>query len=314
MANQNTRTVFVVGAGGSNVYGYPTGAELTRHICDSPRGDQVRYEVLCELAGSKEIFDKFRDRFWYSETYSIDAFLKHNPEFMMIGKYAIAQQLIRFEDEVNLFSKSNNSDHWYRKIFNEMDSMLKSDWLSLPDDQFTIITFNYDRSLRHYLQMKFSNLFRNQLGEQEIREIIRRLHIIHVHGSLGSLPYDDPKGRPYGKTLNKEIVIEAAKFIRLYDDTKNHPAADLHIKTIQDRISEANRILFLGFSFHPDNMEILGPLRKPAVQEQPFLITTTIGLSQSERNRISKYGPFRNLAENREYGMMDVLSNWNYLR
>lgn len=58
-----------------------------------------------------------------SQAYSIDLFLKNRPEYIEIGKLAIAQALIPFENLDKLLNLSD--DHWLRYIRNTYMESLK---------------------------------------------------------------------------------------------------------------------------------------------------------------------------------------------
>ena len=89
-----SKTVFILGAGASCPYGYPTGAQLRRQICldfkkqylewlktnmDSASGREDRYEWI----------KHFIETFFKSNTKSIDLFLARNEHLADAGKYII---------------------------------------------------------------------------------------------------------------------------------------------------------------------------------------------------------------------------------
>ncbi len=300
------KIVFVVGAGASSIYGYPTGAKLTEQICTDLNDSQHPcFKLLAQIIDSADQVSEFRKKFWYSETYSIDALLKRNKNYLEIGKLAIAQQLIKSEHDDYIFSKNNNDRNWYRFLFQEMDQILNGDWLSLSPDGFAFITFNYDRSLKYYLYQKLKNL--NNYSDEVIAEILGNLNIIPVHGTLGPLPFESKGGRPYAPDLSIETIQAASQGIRMCEATRSEIFHPEQRNRIQSKLSNANKVFFLGFSFHPDNMEILGPLKGPGF-ENKMLVTTSIGLSQSERKSIRDLGNLQGLK--REWDMIQVLRNY----
>ena len=108
---------------------------------------------------------------------TIDSFLAENPKFRDIGKAAIAHFLIACENERNLSSsirheKKNEraaflEDSWYQFLWNQM---LDIRLLTEEDtrDQFYFITFNYDRSLEHFLYKAMSARFTNKIEDGEL--------------------------------------------------------------------------------------------------------------------------------------------------
>ena len=63
------------------------------------------------------------------------------------------------------------------------------DYFKLSKSNLTIITFNYDRSLEHYLYNTFLN-FTKSLTEKEKIEELKKLKIYHVYGKLADLPWE----------------------------------------------------------------------------------------------------------------------------
>ena len=95
---------------------------------------------------------------------SIDSFLEHRGEDeRYLGKLAIAYALIPFEKEERLFDESS----WYPILLNK----LKFKFEDFEKNKLAFITFNYDRSLEHFLMTALSNQFKKT--EQEIAEKIK---------------------------------------------------------------------------------------------------------------------------------------------
>ncbi len=81
-------TVFVLGAGASQAYGFPSGAGLVDRICEQlqdPAGDNAR--ILMKSGNfSIEDLKTFRRRLRQSRLNSIDAFLQRRTEYADLGK------------------------------------------------------------------------------------------------------------------------------------------------------------------------------------------------------------------------------------
>jgi hypothetical protein len=111
----NTPTVLVLGAGASCPYGLPTAKELKgliREAFSHPTGK------ACQLLGSAnhspQDFFQFREAFLRSGQPSVDAFLEGRPEFLAVGKLAIAYCLIPFENENKLYDPDpKRGGDWY---------------------------------------------------------------------------------------------------------------------------------------------------------------------------------------------------------
>ncbi len=129
-----TQTVLILGAGASGPYGFPSGYELLIRVLDLGIANQL-IRAGFEAGEVKQ----FQYSLGHSGTLSVDAFLEHRPEFLRIGKFAIALLLIPFEDEARLFTKYS-SPGWYDYLFGQ----LSTDFDSFGANRLSIITFNYD--------------------------------------------------------------------------------------------------------------------------------------------------------------------------
>ena len=74
----------------------------------------------------------------------MDAFLEHRPELRRIGKAAIAYVLIGGENPDLLFRDMGN---WLGYLYNYIPNPLRR----LASGTVSFLTFNYDRSLEHFL-------------------------------------------------------------------------------------------------------------------------------------------------------------------
>src|SRR5712692_2519789 len=99
----STPTVFILGAGASRPYHFPTGPELVDRICQSPSDEFAPFGV------DEKAFQSFVNELRSSDHPSVDAFLAHRKEFEDVGKKAIAYKLIECEKDDTL-SKTKD---WY---------------------------------------------------------------------------------------------------------------------------------------------------------------------------------------------------------
>src|ERR1035437_10205984 len=104
-----SKTVLILGAGASCGYGFPVGSQLRQRIL-ALRDDVEASNIMMF---SRSFTRKFVDAFGNAQVYSIDTFLGRRPEFVEIGKAAIAYILLSCEQKANLTSDTND-DHWYR--------------------------------------------------------------------------------------------------------------------------------------------------------------------------------------------------------
>src|SRR5437660_495858 len=110
-------TTIVLGAGASMPYGYPSGYDLVSniislvsldnpkpriadtHFADETRAMGIPSEHAIDFA--KTLRDAFPP--------SIDYFLFHNPQYLDVGKLAIAQRIIRHENKNSLFDRTDEA-------------------------------------------------------------------------------------------------------------------------------------------------------------------------------------------------------------
>ena len=253
----NIPTVLVLGAGASVPYGYPAGRTLFNNIVTPLRNETTSpHRELREQGFSTVDIKKFADRLFRSGKSSVDAFLEYNPEFHEIGKMAIAQALVRFENTDTPFQEDvNEQEKWYKHLFERMNTEFEN----FHNNKLAIITFNYDRSLEQFLYTCLENSFDKSV--KECAQKVSAFKIIHLHGVLGYLPFqaDDfeptaPNVRPYGETRNQERIKSSADMIKIiHEDFSKDPVFDLAYKLLW----RAERVFFLGFGYHETNMNRL---------------------------------------------------------
>lgn len=243
------KIVFVLGAGASVPYGYPTGAGLKTLIVSSLGRPDVRAYLIG--AGYREdLINQFEASFVKSGVFSIDAFLEHNPKFISLGKLLIARSLLLFENPDIL--KREIKDDWIRLIHN----IVNYSSASMFEHDISFITFNYDRSLEFVLHESIKNKF-GDINDEGIKKIMSAFPVYHVHGKLGSLPHevDDLPKRDYAIVTNLETVEGISKNIKvLHEDGYDSE----EYNTVKSVIASAQKVVYLGFGFHQENLKKIG--------------------------------------------------------
>src|SRR5687768_4393062 len=112
-------TVLVLGAGVSYPYGYPTGAELLEDVFQNVVRDE--WKTILGAYGVKESeLDQFRSELHQSQKPSVDAFLEHRPEFIKVGKGAIAISLLSREHPDKLLDFQVRNRGIYHFLYNSL--------------------------------------------------------------------------------------------------------------------------------------------------------------------------------------------------
>lgn len=267
-------TVLVLGAGASMDFEYPSGNGLVNEVLQiTGNKNNDAYRTLKDLGHGPSEIQSFYSALYYSSRLSVDAFLEHQPEFVEIGKAAIALSLIKYEKLDTLFS---NSDSWYKYLFDRMNTSFED----FGKNNLDVITFNYDRSLETYLFYAVQHAY-GKSGE-DVQEIVSRIEIVHVHGDLGKLPWQSPSGRPYKVTYDPETIQEVSKSIRVI--SAKHPVNGAFSEA-KRLLSRSERIIFLGFGYHRTNLERLGIDTSLDLQ----LFGTSFGLTQLECEEIKEF-------------------------
>jgi hypothetical protein len=113
-------TVFILGAGASAPYGYPTGNGLRNAICQGfPKKLQkllpISQTVIPRetLRGLIRDSGEFANTFDLSNTPSIDLFLARNPRFSQVGKIAIALEILTAEGNSRFGENVEKGQDWY---------------------------------------------------------------------------------------------------------------------------------------------------------------------------------------------------------
>jgi len=281
--------VLVVGAGGSQDYGFPSGTELVRIIVEGIRIDDQGREPNPSTELSRHLLDaglrprelnRFRDSLSRSQLYSVDAFLEQHEESVEVGKVAIAAVLGPIEDGRKLFFKGG----WYRYLLNQLVSNLSAG----AKQPLTIVTYNYDRSLEHYLYTALTETFGT--GEDRMNEIRSNLSVIHVHGSLGALPWqtgENPEGRrPYGESIGGPTIKAAAANITIIHESQDGSPP---YQQARDRLAGAKRVCFLGFGYHRINVRRLAVGSWKPSKDRDQVIGSAFNLTDAEKRQRLEY-------------------------
>ncbi len=265
-----TPTVFILGAGASAPYGLPLGAELVNKIVDElkpgPTDNKKALDCLTQAAGGgPELsqLEAFRKTLEDSRERSIDSFLQYHSEFTNQGKRAIAWVLMNAEENnPSLHPDRKKTDHdWYPLL----RDMLSAPFAEFQNNKAAFLTFNYDRSLEHFLLMTLRSRQSGQTGNDAWAAKLREsIPIIHLHGELGvyrpflgdrmqdALDY----GTGYGEEVTPRSIRVACKRIRNVHD-KCDLDSDPAFQNAYKLISRAELIFFLGFRYDMRNVRKL---------------------------------------------------------
>ena len=317
-------TVYIVGAGASYEADLPVGNRLKDDIARILRMD---FEHGSFKDGNYDLYQTFR-RHTSNDTsevneylqacqhirnkmplaISIDNFIdseRGNEKLALCGKVAIVDAILKSEKGSKLYfdkysgNRSLNfpalENTWYLPFFRTLTENCRADDLSKRFASITLVIFNYDRCIEHFLHHALMNYYR--LSEGDAAEIISNLMIIHPYGTVGSLPWQDRASSTlmeYGGEIQMHRLIEYAQRIRTFTEGA-HSAPMGKLKT---NMKYTERLIFLGFAFHRLNMDLLS-LTDVDRYENPSVIdcyATAFETSKSDQDSIS--GSITHLYEN----------------
>ncbi len=318
------KAVYIIGAGASKEANLPTGYELKSIISklldikfdwnDQKSGDYVITNALREsvkkpdgsrgditpyLLEAKHIKDAL------SQAISIDNFIdahRDNKELALCGKLSIVRSILNAEKNSLLYFKKERIDStikfnnlentWYLPFFQIITENCRKDDLKKRLTLISLIIFNYDRCIEHFLLHAFMNYYK--VTDQEAAELVSYINIYHPYGKVGNLPWQNQNNKTeFGKELTGIELLTLVEGVKTFTEGTNPDESDI-IK-IKDKIENAQCLVFMGFAFHKLNMELLSPknglqfVSAPGTTlEKIKCYATTLGISESDKEVISE--------------------------
>jgi len=244
-------TTLILGAGASEHLGYPLGKGLRDKILDL---EASKLSILEKTVWKEDDLQKFQYDLKNSFAISIDSYLASLEEDQQnLGKFLITYVLTQNEKKNVL--KPPNDNGWYQVLANYLFDEVGN--FRQDRKPLAVITFNYDRSLEAFLNIYHTGVYnhknRNTIKtlKQSWCEIKKELPIIHVHGMLGSYPKVS-----YGIKERPEVLSRLSKEIKIIHELKGHFEGFVSkaFKRANDYLLESNKIVFMGFGFHKENI------------------------------------------------------------
>ena len=348
MLNENI--CLVLGAGASFESGLPMGTELIYLIAQEAReASSKRYDSLYFSAfdrvvgGNKDaahlqnLLKIYSDVLENAYPSSIDEFIVANQteNFKEITKLGIAIVLNSFENDNNTFEREDREvgrndtkkqirvpkQNWYQQLWNHISSgCYNLDQLKKSLSKLRILTFNYDRSLEHFLYCCALNMYGkftwNQFGigstnKDEIDKIFEScLKIDHIYGQLGRLEWQSNELgmlSVYGDQFGAKSPISIQRLIGVAESIKTlkevtcveDAAKCIDLDRHSSELLQTNAIHFLGFGYHPQNMRFFSHEFSPySIENSEIRVSgTCLGISRSRQSEIKRefrkwlYGP-----------------------
>jgi hypothetical protein len=275
----DTSDLFIVGAGASVPYGFPTGESLFDEIRELNYRNEYLKDENCkndyfkyfgkigksyDMQTTMKLMYNFTVDIKESSMVSIDDFLRNRKKLNDIqnkfGKMVIAKKILDAERNSKTKIELKNKIDWFNYLFSfiDRDDNLFNDFFN----NSTFITFNYDRLLEYKI-LEFLCYDKN-FKEEEASKKLEKVKIIHVNGCLGNL-----RDIEFGKNEEKEwnswekdydiiypdyfFMIDNMKTIWEYDDNDIKQKQNDIMKIFE----KSTRIFFIGFGWLEYNMKLL---------------------------------------------------------
>lgn len=313
-----SKTVFIVGAGASREVGLPTGEEIKLQIKNnlnfrfesitnrlasgSPKiagaiQEYVRREKPEDILQLRQV----RINTFYHKAAVINEALPHaisidnlldahagDKHVELCGKFAIIQSILDSENKsslrINRNDKENAIDFWSLSKANVWFSLfvrilaenVTKEGLDKIFDNVTFLSFNYDRCIEHYLYHSLMSYY--SLNEAEIINVMKNFKIHYLYGNVGCLPWKNNNRSDcvsYG--CQNADMVSLVNQIKTFTERKHEENEIAEIRSI---VQSAEVMVFLGFAFHRQNLELLKPR---GLCKAKRIFATGYGISNSDR-------------------------------
>ncbi|WP_278069342.1 hypothetical protein [Brevundimonas sanguinis] len=301
------RTVFVIGAGASCEVGLPVGDSLLKAIVDLTH---FEFDIGRLMKGDRNIFDALK--IFLDEGGDVSRLKAHlmagrqlgksakqalsidnvidaleNSEIEILGKLGIARAILKAEAEspyfkinfdTNAIDVSKFKNTWYSSLTQLLTEQVKRSEIDKLFDNVEVVNFNYDRCLEYYLQYSLSDYC--GVGLDIVRNSMSKLTVHRPYGLVGRLPWrpGDGPGVEFGQGAPQQlaqIVPEIRTFTEQVEEGDN-------LNAIRSAIAKADRIVFLGFAFHRQNVALIST----EISDHAQILATAMGISSSDRDVI----------------------------
>lgn len=282
-------TVFILGAGASAPYGYPTGLALRKWLRESLlQTANNEFRIQQRLKESKRIallddLRKFIDEYGNTDQgVFIDLFLSRREEFLNIGKWAIIVAILYHELNSQYGDDIKSPDYdWMSILFSIMTSDIKDNsYNRISENNISFISFNYDRSLEYCLHRNICKNF--GASEKDAAQIIDDIPIIHVYGRISPMSWENPSGIKFRPALEKVNPSILSKNIQVMYSDRTTKASNKAMRLIED----AKFLYFLGFGYAEENLNAIGIPQR--LKQDQVIIGTGYSMSEQAINRANR--------------------------
>ena len=181
---------------------------------------------------------------------------------VLLGKIAIVREILKAERASTIFSlvEANGTPKgyelaWVPPFLQLAVGSIKREDIGSAFRNVTVINFNYDRTIEHFLHSRLQSSF--DIPADEAKAVVANLKMIRPYGSVGLLPWQDGSDTvPFGAELSIDFdkLSALSKNVRTF--TEQNLTDELKSE-ITSAIDSSRVVVFLGFGFHQQNMTFL---------------------------------------------------------
>jgi len=302
------KTVLVIGAGASVEVGLPMGPELLKQIVNMI---QIRFDHYRQSSGDVGILEAIK--ICVNEGANVEKTNQHlkaarqlaesakqalsidnvidaleDAQVELVGKLGIVRAILKAEANSSKFKRVDNmpdslditkfEETWYSSLSKILTENVRKSQITEIFDNLEIINFNYDRCLEHYLPISLGSYY--GVPPADVREIMQGLVIHRPYGVAGRLPWQkgDAPSVDFGGGSPKQLA-DVAQQVRTFTERVEEGDA---LAAIRNTVANADRIVFLGFAFHRQNVALISQ----KMQDHAEIIATAYQISGSDKSVI----------------------------
>ena len=298
------KTVFVVGAGASSEADLPSAPKLKIEIANllGSTVDSLGQLVLSEQ--NREFFaelvrlERFRDRNRLAAAAhqivsgvafasSIDTFLevrKLDDDITLLAKASIVNLILAAERNSFLVGTGPPANRrleptaidktWYQEFAQFFFEKVEQERIGNELEKLTVIDFNYDRCFEQLFFHALAGLY--NLSLDYAANLMQGLKVLHPYGSVGNLhhPCKSPLAKFGADSRGRCLSLSAG--IKTFSE---RVVDDALLAQIRSALREADTVVFLGFAFHPQNLELIRP---GDCETRKAILGTRLGMSSAD--------------------------------
>ena len=204
------------------------------------------------------------------------------------GKLAIAQSILEAEKRSSLYIAQGRrgemidfgrmEETWFNKFVQLLTENCRASDLPTSLSNLTVISFNYDRCFEQFLYFALKNYYR--LEDREITDLLNAFSVYHPYGRVGSLPWQRQQTPiEFGVDPTPQSLLAISTQIRTFTEGTDPQTSS--IDAIRGAVASCDRLIFLGFAFHPMNMQLLSSTENESAPRASY--GTALGLSKPDR-------------------------------